>query len=210
MGGGDERHPGENKRASRRVIPAELVKKVNSHGTVPDMSFVLSEALPVIPAKLVKKVEKGEFVDMEDFLKVRWKGGGWLGETSVAITGQINRREVPDILSWLHSFCSYAAILSEKFPSKTKELWAYTALPFGLRSAPKIFSTVADGLQYMLKKEGVTCFHYLDDFFLAGQGGTDECSTVLTTALECCNELGVPVAPTKNSGAYNKACFLGD
>ncbi len=96
--------------------------------SVLEMPFVLSEALPVIPAKLVKKVEKGEFVDMEDFLKVRWKGGGWLGETSVAITGQINRREVPDILSWLHSFCSYAAILSEKFPSKTKELWTYQAL----------------------------------------------------------------------------------
>ena len=128
---------------------------------------MLSEALPVFPAKLVKKVEKGGFVDMEDFLK-------------------------------------------DNIEVERRRLAVGETSVFGLHSAPKIFSTVADGLQYMLKKEGVTCFHYLDDFFLAGQGGTDECSTVLTTALECCNELGVPVAPTKNSGAYNKACFLGD
>ena len=31
--------------------------------------FVLSEALPVVAAKLIRKVEKGEFVDMADFLK---------------------------------------------------------------------------------------------------------------------------------------------
>ena len=40
-------------------------------------------------------------------------------------------------------------------------------LPFGLRSAPKIFSTVADALLWILTKKGITKgLHYLDDFVL--------------------------------------------
>ena len=39
------------------------------------------------------------------------------------------------------------------------------ALPFGLRSAPKLFSAVADGVAWTLQCEGiVNCLHYLDDF----------------------------------------------
>ena len=38
-------------------------------------------------------------------------------------------------------------------------------LPFGLRSAPKIFNAVADALEWCVAKQGVThIFHYLDDF----------------------------------------------
>ena len=40
------------------------------------------------------------------------------------------------------------------------------ALPFGLRSAPKIFSAVADTLLWVMFNNGVTeAIHYLDDFF---------------------------------------------
>ena len=38
-------------------------------------------------------------------------------------------------------------------------------LPFGLLSAPKIFSVVADALQWMLSQRGISnLLHYLDDF----------------------------------------------
>ena len=41
-----------------------------------------------------------------------------------------------------------------------------TALPFGLRSAPKIFSASADALAWALQLQGVSQqLHYLDDFF---------------------------------------------
>ena len=44
-----------------------------------------------------------------------------------------------------------------------------TALPFGLGSAPKIFTAVADTLEWIVKHEGVSSvIHYLDDFLLAG------------------------------------------
>lgn len=40
-------------------------------------------------------------------------------------------------------------------------------LPFGLRSAPKIFSAVADALQFILLNKGIThSLHYLDDYIL--------------------------------------------
>ena len=38
-------------------------------------------------------------------------------------------------------------------------------LPFGLRSAPKIFTAVADALESCLQQQGVSAVdHYLDDF----------------------------------------------
>ena len=37
------------------------------------------------------------------------------------------RREVPDLMSWLQCFSSYAVVVSSKFPDKARELWAYQA-----------------------------------------------------------------------------------
>ena len=42
-----------------------------------------------------------------------------------------SRREVPDILSWLHSFSMVAVIVSAKYPHKARELWAYQAIMIG-------------------------------------------------------------------------------
>ena len=42
-----------------------------------------------------------------------------------------------------------------------------TALPFGLSSAPKIFSAVADALLWIMLSKGISwAWHYLDDFIL--------------------------------------------
>ena len=39
-----------------------------------------------------------------------------------------------------------------------------SALPFGLRSAPKFFNAMADALQWIFEQWGVsTVLHYLDD-----------------------------------------------
>ena len=49
------------------------------------------------------------------------------------------------------------------------------ALPFGLRSAPKIFTAVADCLAWSLRCEGVRyVIHYLDDFLFMGRQGAGE------------------------------------
>ena len=44
-------------------------------------------------------------------------------------------------------------------------------LPFGLRSAPIIFSAVADALLWIIQQRGVNhIFHYADDFITVGIG----------------------------------------
>lgn len=85
-----------------------------------------------------------------------------------------------------------------------------TALPFGLRSAPKLFSAVADALLWVMFSRGVTTgLHYLDDFLFFGQQGTLECLTNLSRALETCRGLGVPVAQQKIEGPSAVMVYLG-
>ena len=48
-------------------------------------------------------------------------------------------------------------------------LFVDKTLPFGLRSAPKIFTAVADAVEWIARNEGVRCvIHYLDDFLIIG------------------------------------------
>ena len=84
------------------------------------------------------------------------------------------------------------------------------ALPFGLRSAPKIFSALADGLLWIMLQYGIPrALHYLDDFLFLGPQNSDECASSLRAALAVCRELGVPVAPEKTEGPSSTITFLG-
>ena len=70
------------------------------------------------------------------------------------------------------------------------------ALPFGLRSAPKIFSAPTDAMMWMLHEKGIDlALHYLDDFLVMGPPGTPLCGQSLEAVLGLCDELGLPVAP---------------
>ena len=54
------------------------------------------------------------------------------------------------------------------------------ALPFGLRSAPKLFTAVADGVSWALYHVGVhNGVHYLDDFLLWGPTDSPLCAEKL-------------------------------
>ena len=84
------------------------------------------------------------------------------------------------------------------------------ALPFGLRSAPIIFTAVADALQWIMQKNGVSYVdHYIDDFITAGKGGTDECSKNFTLMHKSCEATGTPVEPEKSIGPTTVIDFLG-
>ena len=55
------------------------------------------------------------------------------------------------------------------------QVYMYAALPFGLRSAPLIFTALADGLQWVLQQPGTSFIaHYLDDFITLGPSGTSQ------------------------------------
>ena len=88
-------------------------------------------------------------------------------------------------------------------------LYVDTALPFGLRSAPKIFTAVADALQWIMAEKGVESLHYLDDFILFGSPGSPECKRALEKALEICRRLGVPIAAHKTEGPVTVIVFWG-
>ena len=84
------------------------------------------------------------------------------------------------------------------------------ALPFGLRSAPKIFSAVADMIAWALNQSGIQHqIHYLDDFLFIGAPNTDEGARALAIALQVLHHLGVPVAEHKTEGPSTCVCFLG-
>ena len=74
-------------------------------------------------------------------------------------------------------------------------------LPFGLRSAPKIFNAVADGLEWCIRQRGVQCiFHYLDDYVVLSPPDSSRCEHDLNVLREVCYELGVPLASYKCEG----------
>ena len=91
-----------------------------------------------------------------------------------------------------------------------EQLFIDTTLPFGLRSAPKIFNCLADSIEWMLKKRGVPfVIHYLDDFLIIGPPLSDGCSQGLSQCKDLCSLLGVPLAPSKIVGPTTRLVFLG-
>ena len=83
-------------------------------------------------------------------------------------------------------------------------------LPFGLRSAPKIFTLIADALEWVVRKAGVRQIaHYLDDFVVIGRPASDECAESLRRMTELCAILGVPLAKEKSEGPSTSITFLG-
>ena len=90
------------------------------------------------------------------------------------------------------------------------EYFVDTALPFGLRSAPKLFNAFADGLEWIFWGKGANfVLHYLDDYLFEGRPGTNECDQALQVALGVCRELGVPVSEEKLEGPTTCLSFLG-
>ncbi len=84
------------------------------------------------------------------------------------------------------------------------------ALPFGLRSAPKLFTAVTDGLLWIMGRHGVrNSLHYLDDFLICGPPGSGECGAALQMSLGLCHDLGFRIADHKVDGPSTRIPFLG-
>ena len=93
------------------------------------------------------------------------------------------------------------------------KLYIDCCLPFGLRSAPKIFNAVADAFEWIIVHQGENVvefvIHYLDDFLFAGRADAPSCKESLDLALMLCKELGIPVMPEKVAGPTTLLDFLG-
>ena len=83
-------------------------------------------------------------------------------------------------------------------------------IPFGLHSAPKLFNLPADILEWIAQQQGVLfIIHYLDDFLTMGPPSSMVYQRNLTTFMQLCQELGVPLAAEKTEGPSTTLSFLG-
>ena len=86
------------------------------------------------------------------------------------------------------------------------------ALSFGLHSAPFIFTSVADMVEWTLThNHGVDFFrHYLSDFLTLGPLSLfDICLTNLAACLQLCPDLGLSLHPDKLEGPTTCLTMLG-
>ena len=85
-----------------------------------------------------------------------------------------------------------------------------TRLPFGSRSSPLIFNTLADILLWIFVNIiGVQfCIHYLDDYFCARKL-RHLCQEDMHHIQDTCREIGVPLAPDKVIGPTRIITYLG-
>ena len=88
------------------------------------------------------------------------------------------------------------------------DLYLDKVLPFGLRTAPLLFTALADALELVIRKRGVNwVFHYVD-FIFAGSPTSSQCSVAMAAAMQVCTELGVPMESEKNEGPATPSWFL--
>jgi len=90
------------------------------------------------------------------------------------------------------------------------KVYVDTALPFGLRSTPKIFSSIADAPEWIIAQAVAdSVLHYLDDFLFFGAPKTDNCYKALRVAKGTCMTLGALLAEEKSEGPSVVLSFLG-
>ena len=83
-------------------------------------------------------------------------------------------------------------------------------LPFGLRSAPKIFNALADAAQWIIQEMGERyLWHYLDDFITIGAAGQEECRFNCDVMSQACETLGISLVSEKCEGPTCCLVFLG-
>ena len=85
------------------------------------------------------------------------------------------------------------------------------ALPFGMRSAPFIFNSVADMVQWILLNSHRVSdlLHYLDDSITAGPPQSPLCAKNLRVGIAVCKRLGLPLHPNKCIGPATSLKVLG-
>ena len=84
-------------------------------------------------------------------------------------------------------------------------------LPFGLCSAPFIFTAIADLVEWILVQNYNVTFlrHYLDDFLTLGPPASPVCHNNLQTCVQLCKKLGLPLHPDKLEGPATRLTILG-
>jgi len=93
---------------------------------------------------------------------------------------------------------------------RQSQIYVDKALPFDLRSAPLIFSVVADALLWIMERWGISwAIHYMDNFLTIGRPNSDECHQNMAIMHDTCAQAGLPLEHSKTQGPVPKITFLG-
>lgn len=88
-------------------------------------------------------------------------------------------------------------------------LYEFVALPFGLSSAPYIFTKILQPVVTHLRSAGLLSVRYLDDILCLGNSAED-CLENANTTIQCLTRLGFVINYEKSSITPEKTCkFLG-
>ena len=84
-------------------------------------------------------------------------------------------------------------------------------LPLGIRSAPYIFTCIADLVEWVAKRNYEVTFlmHYLDDFHTLGPSSFSVCQHNLDRSIEYFSKLGIPLHADKEEGLSMCLTILG-
>lgn len=84
-------------------------------------------------------------------------------------------------------------------------------LPFGLRSSPFLFNTVATALEYIFRQQlsNQYIIHYLDDFLIAGPPQSPLCTDTFSGIESLCTQLGIVTKVEKRTPPTTSITFLG-
>ena len=112
------------------------------------------------------------------------------------------------------AYCNVPVHPSHRILLGTKwrdQFYVDLVLPFGLRSAPFIFNSVVDMVEWILVNSYQIphLLHYLDDFITAGLPWSLQCAQNLATAMEVCQRLGLPLHPGKCVGPSMVLTVMG-
>ena len=135
-------------------------------------------------------------------------------DKAVALLGRLNRGALMATSLDLQAAFRMVPVLASEWELLgmywRDKYYVDTSLPFGLRSAPSIVDNFASALHWILEYNyGATLLHYLDDFLLLGPPGLPTCQDSMSTMLQVCQELGMPVAMEKSEGPATCLTFLG-
>lgn len=90
-----------------------------------------------------------------------------------------------------------------------EDLYEFTALPFGLCSAPYIFTKILQPVASWLRSQGYLSVRYLDDILCIGKS-YNECLENVNKTVECLSKLGFIINYKKSNLTPSKSCtFLG-
>ena len=92
-----------------------------------------------------------------------------------------------------------------------QDIFVDRCLPMGAASSCAIFQRISNALAWMIKTISTTycmVFNYLDDFLFLAKSH-QECQQSLTTFIDLCNKLGVPISTEKTIPPSTSLVFLG-